>query len=93
MAVKVIIDGKEVEAKEGQTVLEVIREHRLGFIPTLCHSPKLKPIGACSLCVVEIEGMKGLPLACTTVVRDGMKVTAHNERLENIRQTAIDLLL
>ncbi len=93
MAIKVNIDGKEVEAREGQTVLDVIREKHLGFIPTLCHSPKLNPIGACSLCVVEIEGMRGLPLACTTKVQDGMKVTAHNDRLENIRKTAIDLLL
>lgn len=93
MAVNVTIDGKKVEAKEGQTVLDVIREKRLGFIPTLCHSPKLNPIGACSLCVVEIEGMRGLPLACTTRVQEGMKVQAHNDRLENIRKTAVDLLL
>ena len=93
MAVKLTIDGKNIEAKEGQTVLDVIREKSLGFIPTLCHSPKLDPIGACSLCVVEIEGMRGLPLACTTRVQEGMTVTAHNDRLENIRKTAVDLLL
>ena len=63
--IRLIIDGQEVEAREGMTVLEATQAVGI-YIPTLCSDPDLEPYGACRLCVVEIEKMRGLPTACTT---------------------------
>jgi len=71
--IKLIIDGQEVEAREGMTVLEAAQAADI-YIPTLCSDPDLEPYGACRLCVVEIEKMRGLPTACTTPATDGMIV-------------------
>jgi len=87
------INGKSIEAKAGQTVLEAVEEHGLDKIPTLCHSPELKPYASCFLCVVEIEGRPGLAPACATPVAPGMKVTTKNERIIRSRRTALELLL
>ena len=70
--VKLTIDGEEIEARKGMTVLEAADEAGF-FIPTLCADSDLKPYGACRICVVEIEGMRGLPTACTTPVTDERK--------------------
>src|SRR5690606_466298 len=59
------IQGREVELRPGETVLEVAR--RVGVeIPTLCHDPRLEPAGACRTCLVEIEGWRRLAPACAT---------------------------
>ena len=57
--------------RAGQTILEVVREHELDDIPTLCHSPELEPYGSCFLCVVEVEGRPNLVPACATRVAAG----------------------
>ena len=62
---KLLIDGQEVRVAEGTTVLEAIRQAGIS-IPTLCYHPYLKPVGSCRLCVVDIEGDRGLPASCTT---------------------------
>ena len=59
------IDGKKVEAPRGSTVLEAALAAGT-YIPTLCYDHDLKPYGACRLCIVEIEGMRGLATSCTT---------------------------
>ncbi len=87
------INGKEIEARPGQTVLEVVEEHNLDTIPTLCHSPNLKPYASCFLCVVELEGRPNLVPSCATPVAPGMKITTRNERIEASRRTALELLL
>ena len=86
------IDGKPVEAKSGQTVLQACREADI-HIPTLCADPRLEPYGACRLCIVEIEGMRGYPTSCTTLATDGMVVTTHNDALFDLRKTVVELLL
>ena len=58
------IDGREVVTEKGRTVLEAALDTSI-YIPNLCHHPDLSPVGACRLCVVEIEGMRGLPTSCT----------------------------
>ena len=68
--IKLNIDGQEVVAKKGMTVLEAAELAGI-YIPTLCADPDLEPYGACRLCVVEIEGMPGLPSACTTPATNG----------------------
>ncbi len=91
--ITVEINGQEIEARPGQTVLEVVRERELDSIPTLCHSPELKPYASCFLCVVELEGKPNLVPSCATPVFPGMKVTTRNERIEKSRRTALELLL
>ncbi len=85
-------DGKEIEGRPGQTVLQVCQDANVS-IPTLCHHPALKPYGGCRLCVVEIEGMRGLPAACTTPATAGMVVHTHTDLLHRARRTILELLL
>jgi len=90
--IKLIIDGQEVEAREGMTVLEAAQAAGI-YIPTLCSDPDLEPYGACRLCVVEIEKMRGLPTACTTPVTDGMIVHTETPAVNKVRCTAVELLI
>jgi predicted molibdopterin-dependent oxidoreductase YjgC len=86
------IDGTAVEAKPGQTVLEACKNAGI-HIPTLCNDPRLEPYGACRLCIVEIEGVRGYPTSCTTRVSEGMKVTTQSDALFELRKTVVELLL
>ncbi len=70
---KIIIDGKEIEAKEGQSVLEAALAANV-FIPHLCSHPDLEAKGGCRLCSVEIEGSSGAVPACETMAKDGMRL-------------------
>lgn len=89
---RVIIDGREIEAPAGSTVLEAAR--RLGVvIPTLCHVEGLEPAASCFLCAVQIEGHRGLSPACAMPVANGMKVTTNSEDVRASRRMALELLL
>jgi formate dehydrogenase alpha subunit len=90
--IKLTIDGQEVEARAGMTVLEAAQSAGI-YIPTLCADPDLKPYGGCRLCVVEIENMRGLPTACTTPATDGMVVHTKTPAVDEARRTTIGLLL
>jgi len=90
--VKLTIDGKQVKAKRGMTVLEAAQSADI-YIPTLCSDPDLKPYGACRLCVVEIEKMRGLPTACTTPITEGMVVHTNTPAVNEVRRTTVELLL
>jgi len=88
------INGTEVSAKPGRTILEVAREH--GFsIPTLCHHPALKPVGACRLCVVEVQAGDSWRLvsACTHPCSEGIEVRTHSEGVLRSRRITVELLL
>jgi bidirectional [NiFe] hydrogenase diaphorase subunit len=85
------IDGKEVSARSGQTILEVARENNID-IPTLCHLDGLSDVGACRICVVEVKGQNKLLPACVTSVFEGMEVSTHSERLQKHRRTIVELL-
>jgi formate dehydrogenase major subunit len=87
------INGLKIEADSEKTILEVVTANNLDTIPTLCHSPELKPYGSCFLCVVEVAGRPSLVPACATRVAEGMKVTTRNERIIGSRRTALELLL
>ncbi len=91
--VKITINGQEVEAAAGKTILEVVHDQKLDNIPTLCHSPELKPYGSCFLCVVEVEGRPNLVPSCATRVMEGMKVETKNDRIKASRKTALELLI
>jgi len=91
-AIRLTIDGQEVKAKQGMTVLEAAQSAGI-YIPTLCADPDLEPYGGCRLCVVEIEKMRGLPTACTTPATDGMVVHTNTPAVDEVRRTTISLLL
>lgn len=88
------IDGREVGAREGMTVLEAAAGAGIS-IPTLCHHEKLAPFGGCRLCVVEIEvrGQKRLMASCAYPVEKGLVVTTRSEKVDRIRKTVLELLL
>jgi len=90
--VTVTINGREVQGKAGQTVLEVARAAGVD-IPTLCHDPRLEPYGACRMCLVEVEGARGPMAACGTAVRDGMKIQTHSDKIVKMRRFILELLL
>ncbi|MBW1714136.1 MAG: (2Fe-2S)-binding protein [Deltaproteobacteria bacterium] len=86
------IDGQEVTAPEGATILEAAQENGIR-IPTLCHHPALSPYGGCRLCVVEVDGSPKLAASCVTPVRKGMEVVTSNERIVEVRRTILQFLL
>ena len=89
---KLTIDGKTVEAKAGMTVLDAAKNAGI-FIPSLCAHDELSPYGACRLCVVEIDGMRGTPTSCTTPAAEGMTVRTNTEKLELQRKRTIELMM
>jgi len=90
--VTLTIDGRSVPARRDATVLEACREAGI-HIPTLCHDPRLEPYGACRLCIVEVEGMRGFPTSCTTLVADGMVITTQSDTIHELRSNVVELLL
>lgn len=86
------IDGTEVKTKRGATVLEAAQEANI-YIPTLCAHKKLSPFGACRLCIVEIENMRGLPPSCTTPATDGMVVRTKTPPIVTLRRDIMEFIL
>ncbi len=86
------IDGKTVEALKGVTVLEAAQSVGI-YIPTLCYDPDLNPYGACRLCVVEIEGMRGLLTSCTTMATQEMVVRTNTQKVNKSRQITMELII
>jgi len=91
--IKLKINGQEIEAAPGKTILEVVRENDLDDIPTLCHSPELEPYGSCFVCVVEVKGRRNLVPSCATAIAPDMEVETRNQRVLDSRKTALELLL
>ena len=89
---KIFINGKEYDAKQSQTVLEAARDHGI-YIPSLCYHRKTGPAGKCRVCVVEIEGMRGLQTACTVPVKENMKIKTDSETVRKAQRLVVDLLL
>ncbi len=85
------IEGRDVAGQTGHTILQVARENGIP-IPTLCHLQGLSDVGACRLCVVEVEGQRKLFPACVTTIDEGMKVTVNSERLAAHRRRIVELL-
>ena len=91
-SINLTIDGKSVKARPGSSVLEAALEAGI-YIPNLCYDPDLKPYGGCRMCLVEIQGMRGLPTACTTVAAEGMAVKTYGAELDQVRRDTLQLLL
>ena len=90
--IKLTIDGVEIEAKAGQTVLQAAIDSNV-YIPYLCYWPGLKPYGACRMCCVEVEGGRGTPASCTLPVANGMVVNTVGTEIRGLRESVLELLL
>ena len=90
--ISLTIDGRTVEAESGATVLQAARGAGIG-IPTLCDHKDLSPYGACRMCIVEIEGVRGLPTSCTTPAAPGMVVKTQTDELRTQRNRTLELML
>lgn len=88
----VTINGKQYEAEAGQTILQVARKHGV-YIPSLCYHEKVGVAGKCRVCVVEVEGMRGLQTSCSVVVREGMNISTNTEKAVQAQKLVVDLLL
>ena len=86
------IDGRQVKAKEGTTILEAARANGIE-IPTLCYHQDLTPLGACRLCVVEVEGSRTLVGSCHTPITEGMVIHTRSDKVLATRRMIVELLL
>ncbi|MFP3859528.1 MAG: formate dehydrogenase subunit alpha [Bacteroidales bacterium] len=90
--INLTIDNKKIQAEEGANLLQVALDNGI-HIPYLCYHKKLSPTGACRMCVVKIEGEKGLIMSCTVNAREGMNVTAFDEEIDSMRKRTLEYLL
>ena len=92
MAIKVVIDDKEITGYAGMTILEAAEQVGI-HIPTLCHRPDLSPTGVCRICVVEVEGSPRAVGACHTPIVDGMVIATRSPKVLALRKAALELML
>ncbi len=90
--VNININGRDLKVPGEATIFEAARDNGI-YIPNLCYEQRLEPYGACRLCLVEVEGARGLLPSCTTQVTEGMVIQTETENLTRIRRTLIGLLL
>lgn len=92
--IRLQIDGIDVTAQEGTTLLEAARSVGIS-IPTLCCHEKLEPYGACRICTVEVEtqGRKNLVASCVYPVEQGMVVRTRSEDVDEVRRVVLELLM
>ena len=90
--VNLTIDECQVTVPKGQTILEAALDIGVD-IPRLCHDPRLKPVGACRLCIVEIEGEHGMHTACTREVEEGMTISTETDEIAGMRKSVLELIL
>jgi len=91
--VTILIDGREVEATEGEMLHDAATRGDVE-IPVFCYEPKLgEPVGACRMCLVEVEGVPKLQTSCSTPVRDGMVVHTRTEQVKQAQSAVVEFLL
>src|SRR5690554_2950894 len=90
--VTLTIDGMSVTVPEGTTIMRAAAEMGVN-IPKLCATDSLEPFGSCRLCLVEIEGRRGTPASCTTLVEEGLVVTTENAKLNKLRKGVMELYI
>ena len=86
------IDGRDIQVPEGTNLIDAAEGAGL-HIPNLCYLKGMRGIGACRMCLVEVEGMKAPAVACITRAKEGMNVTTTTEQIEEMRKFVIDLIL
>lgn len=90
--VNLTINGKEITAPAGSTILEAARSNGI-YIPTLCYDEAVEIYGACGLCVVEAQGVPKLLRSCSSKVSEGMVINTESERVVKSRKIAMELLM
>jgi NADH-quinone oxidoreductase subunit G len=91
--VTIVIDGREVAATEGEILHDAATRGDVE-IPVFCYEPKLgDPVGACRMCLVEIEGMPKLQTSCSTPVRDGMVIHTRTDQVKEAQSAVVEFLL
>lgn len=88
----ITINGKAFDFEQDQTIYEVAKANGI-YIPVLCHHEQIKPVGACRVCVVEVEKARSLVASCAMPASDGMVVYTDTERVKTSRRLTIELLL
>ena len=86
------IDGKEIQAVEGANLIDAAESAGI-HIPNLCYLKGMRGIGACRLCLIEVEGGKAPVAGCIAKVKEGMVVNTATEKLQEMRKFIIDLIL
>ncbi|MDP9336328.1 MAG: NADH-quinone oxidoreductase subunit NuoG, partial [Actinomycetota bacterium] len=90
--VTVTVDGVTFEAQPGELLIKAAQEHGI-YIPRFCWHERMTPVGMCRMCLVEIEGGRGYPPACTTPVTDGMVVHSQSDAVKRIQDGVLEFLL
>ena len=90
--VSVTIDGREVSVPAGTSVLRAATEAGVP-IPKLCATDSLNAFGSCRMCLVEVDGARGVPASCTTPCSDGMVVNTQTETVRELRRNVMELYL
>ena len=90
--VTITINDRQLSASPEMTILEVAQENNID-IPTLCYRQELAPIGACRICIVEVEKSKTLVGSCYTPITQGMVIHTHSEKVLQVRKMIVELLL
>lgn len=90
--VHITINGTVLEVEEGANVLDCALENGI-YIPHLCHHKDLNPLGSCRMCIVEVEGEKGVATSCTLTAYEGLKIRTESETIKRLRMLAMELLL
>ena len=90
--ISLTIDGRKVEVEEGLTILEAARQTNI-HIPTLCYLPEVQAIGACRVCLVEVEGNRTLQAACVSPAGKDLVVHTNTEKVRKARKFAVEMLL
>ena len=91
---EITVNNRVIDAEEWETILSALT--RVGIrVPTLCHLPDLPPMGACRICIVEVEGAEGdgLVPSCSYPVAEGMRIFTNSRKVINARRTLLELLL
>lgn len=92
MVFNIEVNGKEIQARRGETILEALNQNGIK-VPTLCSMKNFSPTGACRICVVEVEGKSGLVPSCSQPVEEWMKIKTHSPKVIKARKTIVELLL
>jgi NADH-quinone oxidoreductase subunit G len=90
--VTVTIDGKQVQAPRGELLIKVAQSHG-SYIPRFCWHERMKPVGMCRMCLVEVEGMRGMQISCATPVSDGMVVNTQSPGVKSVQDGVLEFLL
>jgi NADH-quinone oxidoreductase subunit G len=90
--VTVTIDGREVQAPRGELLIKVAQDHGT-YVPRFCWHERMKPVGMCRMCLVEVEGLRGLQISCATPVTDGMVVHTQSAGVKAAQDGVLEFLL